>query len=351
MMLDPKTQFETRFTHAHYLGFDQLAALEPMLRGMKLLGTDEFIIGTEKPGEGNMNFVVRVTTDRRSLILKQSRPWVEKYPQIAAPIERVAAEAAYYQLISQVADLRSLSPALLGYDAQNFVIVFEDLGAGSDYAFIYQSGQAIVADEARELLHYLSVLHRTAPNAHGEPFPSNLPLRRLNHEHIFNFPFQPNNGFDLDAIQPGLAALAHPLQVDDVLKAKITALGDLYLGSGTGLVHGDFYPGSWLRTASGIKVIDPEFAHVGHAEFDVGVMTAHLLMAGETPTSIKATLNPYQKQDGFDDAHCTGFCGVEILRRLLGVAQLPLDLDLAEKRALIDLAKKFIHAPASHELF
>ena len=348
---DPPTAFETQFPGARYLGFDQLDALEPLLRGMGLLADDESIIGTEKPGEGNMNFVLRVTTDRRSLILKQSRPWVEKYPQIAAPIERVAAEAAYYQLSSQVAALKSLSPALLGYNANHFIIVFEDLGAGSDYAFIYQSGQTIGADEARELLHYLSVLHRTAPNPEGQAFPANLPLRRLNHEHIFNFPFQSDNGFDLDAIQPGLAALAQPLQADDVLKAQITSLGDLYLGPGTVLVHGDFYPGSWLRTAAGTKVIDPEFAHVGHAEFDVGVMTAHLLMAGVPLTSVAATLGPYKKPAGFDDALCTGFCGVEILRRLLGVAQLPLDLGLAEKRALIDLATKFIHAPASHELF
>lgn len=348
-MFDKKTQFKTRFPEARYLGFDDLAGLDPILRSMQLLAVDESIMSMEKPGEGNMNFVVRVITDRRSLILKQSRPWVEKYPQIAAPIERVEAEASYYRLISQVPELKTLSPALRGYDAVNFVIAFEDLGTGSDYAFVYQSGKGMSSSETTDLLRYLSVLHRAVAKKPAPAFPDNLPLRRLNHEHIFNFPFQPDNGFDLDAIQPGLAALAEPLQRNQDLKTKIARLGDVYLSPGTVLIHGDFYPGSWLRTAAGTKVIDPEFAHLGRAEFDVGVMAAHLLMAEQDPATIAETLLHYQKPPGFEHTLCRGFCGVEIMRRLLGVAQLPLELDLSAKRALIDLAVTLVQAPESHE--
>lgn len=47
---------------------------------------DEVVEGVEREGEGNMNCVVRVMTSRRSFILKQSRPWVEKYPGFAAPL-------------------------------------------------------------------------------------------------------------------------------------------------------------------------------------------------------------------------------------------------------------------------
>ena len=51
-----------------------------------------------------MNCTLRVTTTRRSFILKQARPWVEKYPQIAAPVERARVEAAFY---AAVADQRT----------------------------------------------------------------------------------------------------------------------------------------------------------------------------------------------------------------------------------------------------
>jgi len=62
------------------------------------------------------------------------------------------------------------------------------------------------------------------------------------------------------------------------LRAK--ELGDLYLSDGPTLLHGDFYPGSWLRTTQGIRIIDPEFAFTGAAEFDVGVFAAHLAFTG-----------------------------------------------------------------------
>ena len=60
----------------------------------------ENISSFEVPGEGNMNFTLRITTKRRSFIIKQSRNYVEKYPQIAAPEDRTQREADFYNAIS-----------------------------------------------------------------------------------------------------------------------------------------------------------------------------------------------------------------------------------------------------------
>jgi 5-methylthioribose kinase len=40
----------------------------------------------------------------------------------------------------------------------------------------------------------------------------NETMRKLNYEHIFEYPFKMENGFDLDGIQLGLQASAMPLQ-------------------------------------------------------------------------------------------------------------------------------------------
>ena len=64
----------------------------------------------ERAGEGNMNCVIRVKLPARSLILKQARPWVEKYPSIAAPIERASAEARFYRFAAQDADVAAMMP-------------------------------------------------------------------------------------------------------------------------------------------------------------------------------------------------------------------------------------------------
>lgn len=59
-------------------------------RAQGWLTDDETPVSVQRAGEGNMNLALRVTTDRRTLIVKQGRPWVEKHPDIAAPEDRTA---------------------------------------------------------------------------------------------------------------------------------------------------------------------------------------------------------------------------------------------------------------------
>ena len=92
--------FKAQFPNAYFFDENNLQRLPEYLLGKGLISHGEKILLTEKPGEGNMNFVRRVVTDKQSFILKQSRPWVEKYPQIEAPVERLDVEANYYQFIS-----------------------------------------------------------------------------------------------------------------------------------------------------------------------------------------------------------------------------------------------------------
>ena len=116
----------------------------------------------------------------------------------------------------------------------------------------------------------------------------------------------------------------------------------LYLAKGKHLLHGDFYPGSWLKTANGLKVIDPEFGFVGPAEFDVGVLVAHLLMAQQPSETIKVFLSTYEASSDFNQSLFARFTGIEIFRRLIGIAQLPLSLTLLQKKNLLETAADYI---------
>jgi 5-methylthioribose kinase len=90
-MNTPSTSVEGAFR----LDLEDLRGLEAYLVGRGFAQAGEAITA-ERAGEGNMNCVVRVRLPNRSLILKQARPWVEKYPSIAAPVERAASEARYH---------------------------------------------------------------------------------------------------------------------------------------------------------------------------------------------------------------------------------------------------------------
>ena len=109
-------------------------------------------------------------------------------------------------------------------------------------------------------------------------------LRRLNHEHLFVYPYSEKNNFDLNDIKPGLQLLAQKMRQDTPLKNAAIQLGKRYLSEGTSLLHGDYYPGSWLKTKTGLRIIDPEFCFFGPKEYDLGVLRAHLKMA-EQPSS------------------------------------------------------------------
>jgi 5-methylthioribose kinase len=87
-------------------------------------------------------------------------------------------------------------------------------------------------------------------------------------------------------------------------------------------------------------VIDPEFCFFGMPEFEIGVMVAHLEMAQQPPALIKQAIQQYQSKAPLDTSLQQKFTAVEILRRIMGLAQLPLALDLEERVALLRSAEK-----------
>lgn len=296
----------------------------------------ELITAVSKAGEGNMNVVLRLQTNLRSLILKQSRPYVQKYPQIPAPAERIHTEMAFYRAV-QESGIDAHLPKILGFESSDHLILMEDLGQAEDMTALYHK-RSIQEKELRTLISVLMKIHQTPV---PPDFPENLELRGLNHQHIFVLPFLENNGFDLDSIQPGLQELAKPIKEDGALKQMVSQLGEIYLAAGPVLLHGDYYPGSWLQANDNIYVIDPEFCFVGFPEFDLGVMGAHLVMATQDPTLLDQILEGYTLPK--KNTMVRQVAGTEMLRRIIGLAQLPLERSLEEKASLLELAQKFIH--------
>ncbi|WP_373495001.1 phosphotransferase [Aquiflexum sp.] len=299
---------------------------------------DETLISMQKAGEGNMNLVIRVKTNQRSFILKQAKAYVVKYPSIPAPLDRIETEYRFYQSIEKILFLKEQSPKILDFVPEKQMILMEDLGEVQDYTQLYQDPK-IEGSILIELLEYLNHLHQII----AEGFPQNLAMRKLNHEHIYQIPFEEGNGLNLDAIQPGLQKLARPIQQNQLLKKAVLRLGERYLQTGSTLIHGDFYPGSWMMSQKGLMVIDPEFAFAGEPEFDLGVMAAHLKLAGVNIDLYKLIEAHYSNPYKMDAVR--KWEGVEIIRRLIGVAQLPLQKNIEEKESLLVYAAQQILQP------
>jgi 5-methylthioribose kinase len=318
---------------------DGMGEVQCLLAEHGLLEPGERVIELSKAGEGNMNLALRVITDRRSMILKQARPWVEKYPSIPAPVNRHDHEARFYRFIASHSQVQAMMPRLIGGISEARVLLIEDLGTATDMTSMYQSSSADSShDLIQPLVTWLANLHALPLGLTDREEFQNLELRSLNHQHLFEVPYQSVPMLDLDRITPGLATLA--VSIRSRLPDSIQEYGKRYLGSGSCLLHGDFYPGSWLNTSKGIYVIDPEFCFAGPAEYDLGIMVAHLRFSRFRSEPIDAMKRAYEgiRPVVVDWEQVEQWAAIEILRRLLGVAQLPLVADLDQKREWIEQA-------------
>jgi 5-methylthioribose kinase len=342
-----QTAFHACFPGAYFLDLAQPDLLDAYLTSAGRFAPEERFVSVEKAGEGNMNCTARVRTTDRTFILKQARPWVEKYPQIPAPADRALIEGRFYSAVAKHPAVGGRMPALLWMDEAARLLAFEDLGAAADYFPMY-AGRMTMSDQTlQELIDYLSRLHRIPLANADRAALANHDMRALNFEHIFSLPMRADNGLNLDAITPSLAAAGETLKQDAAYQQAVRQLGERYLhGTGASLLHGDFFFGSFLQAAVGLRVIDPEFCFCGDAEFDLGVLLAHLLLAGEPAARGESALALYRPAGSFSPELARQYAGVEIMRRLLGVAQLaPLAADLNQKTRWLELSRVLVLEP------
>ncbi len=307
-----------------WLTVNDTGAIADRLRLLGWLAPHEVLTGVSPAGDGNLNLVLRIAAGDRTAILKQARPWVERYPTIAAPVERSAVEARFYQIVNAAPGLQDYMPDLLGVDSDWHLMLLEDLGTQGDATAIYAGAALNLAMRAR-LIDFLVQLH--ALDLQATPIPDNRAMLALNHAHIFALPFIEA------AAERDLALIA-------------AQLGARYLSGAGALLHGDFFPGAWVYAGKDVKVIDPEFCLIGPPEFDVGVMAAHLIMAGGGLAMPHDLATAYQSSGGarMDLTLVGRFAGVEIWRRMHGVAQLPLTLRDDARAALIALAARLMRS-------
>jgi 5-methylthioribose kinase len=315
-----------------WLDAHDAAAIAVFLASRGWLDAGESVVRCEPAGEGNMNLTVRVHTDRRRVVLKQARPWVEKYDHIPAPWDRAAAEQRFYTRAAMLPAVAACMPRLLGSDPDACALLIEDLPGARDCTTIY-GGDVLTGDEIDVLADWLGALHDGTVGRVDAAF-ANRAMRALNHEHCFVVPLATPPVVDLERFEPGLGATAARLVAD--LRPRIDELGRRYLADGACLVHADYFPGSWLRTDDGLRVIDPEFSFPGDREVDLGGAIAHLTLAAQPPALAARLLARYGNADVSLVAR---YAAVEIVRRLLGVAQLPIAPTRGRRAALLERAR------------
>eukprot|EP01060_Flectonema_neradi_P011666 TRINITY_DN1869_c4_g1_i1.p1 TRINITY_DN1869_c4_g1~~TRINITY_DN1869_c4_g1_i1.p1 ORF type:complete len:376 (+),score=64.53 TRINITY_DN1869_c4_g1_i1:67-1194(+) len=334
-----------------------LADLTNYLQSKEWIGKGESVVKLSGAGEVfNMNCTMRAElTNDKSVIIKQSRPFVERYPTVAAPFERCDQEAQFYRLVSNHEDgatVAKRTPKLVGTDESSHIMVLEDLGKASDWGQIYDCESKLPLKDAEDLGAWLASLHNLKFESSVVESLQNMGMRNLTWLYVFELPLETECGVDLEKVTPGLTEVANKLRDNKEYKELVRKIGrsimfrdnetsmTKHVPGESVLLHGDFFPASWMQTEGGAKVIDTEFCHFGAAEWDLGVPLAHLYITNNDEAASKM-FDTYKKiRPSVNQELALQIAGIEIMRRLIGLAQLPLKEGAVSLERKIELLKK-----------
>ena len=311
----------------------------------------------EPAGEGNINWVRRVRAPRsgRSLVVKQARPALERFPEYRASTERIVFEARYYETVRPL-DREGICPQVLWFDAAQRVLVLEDLGAAERLDAALARG-ADVGPVVRALGAFLGAVHAATGADAGRPLAgrfANDEMRRLHGDHIFQLPYRAND-FPLSE---ALRDTARAIWRDGRLRARIDAAYTRYLEPEGALLHADVQPTNVLLAPGGPKLLDAEIAHVGDPAFDVGVLVGHLVLwgvagsgAAQARAAVERTWSAYAEAHG--PRELTPFeavalyAGIEVLRRTIGAARVAAIENDRAALAAVEAGLRLVAAPPS----
>ena len=262
--------------------------LGPRLGGLEALrarlGDDPSAWCVREVGDGNLNLVFIVDGDKGSVIVKQALPYVrlvgESWP---LPLKRSFFE--YHALTRQAARAPGQVPEIFHFDEQQALIVMEFLSPHVILRRALIDGRMLprIADDlalfmARTLFRGSDLSMQTRERkADLALFADNVELCDITENLVFSDPY-----FDAEMnshTSPQLDGLVAQLRADRDLKVAAQRMKHIFAARAETLVHGDLHTGSIMVTETDTRVIDPEFAFYGPMAFDVGMLFANFWMS------------------------------------------------------------------------
>lgn len=366
-----RAEFEAEHPEVHVLSAEQAGRVDLVMGAAGWLGDEEQVTTCASLG-GESSTVMRVELQElrggwRTAVLKQSLPWLRRDESVAMPADRWRGEYAFYREVARVPEAAALVPRLMAANEARCLLLLEDFRGASNLASLYRGG-SLGEGTAEALGGFLRALRRGTRGEQDAEF-ANGGMKTLSHRLLFEAPFgssgQGGNGFGpdgpapdegaLDDIEPGLGAAASALRSDGAFRDAVAELGRRFLDAGACLVHGAYHPANWLLLPNGdVRVVDPQYSSPGDPEFDLGTALAHLLLARQ-PVEVVATFlsaatgaeeagregpaDTEEVEAGVDRPLVARYAGAEIVRRLLGGAQLPLEAEGGFRRGLLETAR------------
>jgi len=234
-------------------------------------------------GDGNINMVFRVQDKHNghSVILKHAFPYVrcvgESWP---LSLDRIRIEADALEI--QDRHVPALVPKVLHRNNEMALVVMEDLGRmevmrkGMNKLRKYPRFADHISTFMANVLFFTSDLFLPAREKKALSGRFDNPLCGITEDLIFTEPY-----FDCarNNVNPALRPYCERVFWRKAnLRLEASKLKEKFLTQGQCLIHGDLHTGSILANATETKVFDTEFAFVGPAAFDPGLLVGNLFI-------------------------------------------------------------------------
>ena len=352
------------------------------LYNLGLIDTEEATV--QEVGDGNLNYVFKVRTADKKLVVKQALPYAkvvgESWP---LTLKRATIEANALKkhgefvphLVPQVYYTNEALAITVMEDLSHLAIARTGLIEGAYYPTLAKD---VATYLAQTLFHTSDFALHPFEKKNLQVAFSNPELCKITEDLIFTDPY-----FDADTnnFEEALREEVEQLWADEALKLQVAMIKHSFLTEGEALLHGDLHTGSIFASVDEIKVIDPEFAFYGPIGFDVGQAIGNLLFQvfvrnGDEQAQIFAdaqaiwtqfaeqfsalwdekNVQQHAQVAGFKEAFLRkvladtfGFIGTELIRRTIGLAHVA-DIDsianddvrITTKKRVLQVGKQFI---------
>ncbi|WP_136620735.1 MULTISPECIES: S-methyl-5-thioribose kinase [Mesorhizobium] len=248
------------------------------------IGKDTTCWKVREVGDGNLNLVFIVEGASGAAVVKQALPYVrlvgDSWP---LPLKRSFFE--YHALTRQEARAPGSVPAIHHFDEGQALIIMEYLSPHIILRRALIEGRQL-PNIARDIGLFMartlfrgSDLHMAAKDRKADLalFADNVELCDITESLVFSDPY-----FDAKMnrhTSPQLDGLVADLRADRDLKVEAQRLKHLFAANAETLLHGDLHSGSIMVTDRETRMIDPEFAFYGPMAFDVGMLLANFWMS------------------------------------------------------------------------